>query len=74
MLKLGTNSYDLRTRALVMGILNRTKDSFYAPAATFELDALFARADQLVADGADLLDVGGVKAETRRSRIRSRRA
>ena len=45
-----------------MGILNRTHDSFYEPAATFDLDALFARADQLISDGADLLDIGGVKA------------
>lgn len=45
-----------------MGILNRTKDSFYEPAATFDLDAFYVRAERLVADGADLLDVGGVKA------------
>ncbi len=45
-----------------MGILNRTPDSFYDRGATFALDALLARAEQLVADGADLLDVGGVKA------------
>jgi dihydropteroate synthase len=45
-----------------MGILNRTKDSFYEPAATFDLDALFDRARRLVTDGADILDVGGVKA------------
>ena len=45
-----------------MGILNRTRDSFYEPAATFDLDALYARADRLVIEGADLLDVGGVKA------------
>jgi len=44
------------------GILNRTKDSFYEPAATFDLDALFERADKLVIEGADLLDIGGVKA------------
>jgi dihydropteroate synthase len=61
-LSLGTSNFDLTSRALVMGILNRTKDSFFGPAATFELDALYARADQLVSDGADLLDVGGVKA------------
>jgi dihydropteroate synthase len=59
---LGPARYDVTTRALVMGVLNRTADSFYAPAATFELDALYARADRLVADGADLLDVGGVRA------------
>ena len=61
-LSLGGRHFDLTRRALVMGILNRTPDSFYAPAATFELDAFFRRAEQLVADGADILDVGGVKA------------
>jgi dihydropteroate synthase len=61
-LSLGATTYDLTSRALVMGILNRTRDSFYEPAATFDLDALYARAEQLVIDGADLLDVGGVKA------------
>ena len=61
-LSLGNRRYDLSSRALVMGILNRTRDSFYEPAATFDLDALFARANQLVTEGADLLDIGGVKA------------
>ena len=61
-LTLGERTYDLRTRALVMGILNRTRDSFYSPAATFELDRFFARAERLVDEGADILDVGGVKA------------
>lgn len=61
-LALGETTYDVTSRALVMGILNRTKDSFFAPAATYELDALYARAAQLVREGADLLDVGGVKA------------
>ena len=61
-LAMGARTYDVTTRALVMGILNRTRDSFYAPAATFDLDALLTRADRLVAEGADLLDVGGVKA------------
>ncbi|MGH9020731.1 MAG: dihydropteroate synthase, partial [Acidimicrobiales bacterium] len=61
-LRLGGVRYDVTTRALVMGILNRTPDSFYEPAATFELDALFARAERLVDEGADLLDVGGVRA------------
>lgn len=45
-----------------MGILNRTPDSFFDAGATFSLDALLARADELVAQGADVLDVGGVKA------------
>jgi dihydropteroate synthase len=61
-LALGSRRVDVTHRAIVMGILNRTKDSFYEPAATFDLDAFYVRAERLVADGADLLDVGGVKA------------
>ncbi len=61
-LRLGPRVYDLTHRALVMGILNRTRDSFFSPAATFDLDAFLTRAETLVAEGADLLDVGGVKA------------
>jgi len=61
-LRLGDRTFDLATRALVMGILNRTPDSFYDKGATFSLDVLLARADELVTEGADILDVGGVKA------------
>jgi dihydropteroate synthase len=49
-------------RALVMGIVNRTPDSFYDGGATFALDALLTRVSTLVTEGADLIDVGGVKA------------
>ena len=45
-----------------MGILNRTPDSFFDRGATWDFDAFLANAAQLVADGADFLDVGGVKA------------
>jgi len=61
-LRIGDRSHDLTTRTLVMGILNRTPDSFFDKGETFALDALLARADRLVAEGADILDVGGVKA------------
>jgi dihydropteroate synthase len=61
-LALGDRVLDITHRALVMGILNRTPDSFYDRGATYVLDELLHRADALVADGADLLDIGGVKA------------
>ena len=61
-LVLGDRVLDITHRALVMGILNRTPDSFYDGGATYALDDLLRRADALVADGADILDVGGVKA------------
>lgn len=59
---LGDRQYDLRDSALVMGILNRTPDSFYDKGSTFTLDAFYRRAEQLIEDGADIVDVGGVKA------------
>jgi dihydropteroate synthase len=59
---MGDRTFDIRDRALVMGILNRTPDSFYDKGATYALDDLVRRAERLVDDGADLLDVGGVKA------------
>ena len=61
-LALGDRSYDLATRPLVMGILNRTPDSFFDKGATFSLSALLRRAQEISAEGADILDVGGVKA------------
>src|SRR5580658_10022745 len=62
LLELGGRRYDLSTRALVMGILNRTPDSFYDKGATWDWDAFWQRADQIVSEGADILDVGAVKA------------
>src|SRR4051794_17838868 len=45
-----------------MGILNRTTDSFFDKGEFFELDAMLRLAEHHLAEGADLLDVGGVKA------------
>src|SRR5207302_10136417 len=50
------------TRSLVMGIVNRTPDSFFDKGRYFDLDASLRLADQLVRAGADIIDVGGVKA------------
>jgi dihydropteroate synthase len=61
-LALGPRRYDVAHRALVMGILNRTPDSFYDRGDYYDFDAFLAKADQLADEGADLLDVGGVKA------------
>ena len=62
-LELGrSHRYDITYRAIVMGILNRTPDSFYDQGRYFAFDAFLARAEGLVSAGADFLDVGGVKA------------
>lgn len=62
LLRLGDRAHDVTCRALVMGILNRTPDSFYDRGEYWDLESFYRRAEQLVAAGADLLDVGGVKA------------
>ncbi len=49
-------------RALVMAIVNRTPDSFYDRGATYAEDAALAAVDRAVAEGADIVDIGGVKA------------
>lgn len=59
---LGEQCFDVTHRALVMGILNRTPDSFFDKGATWAFDAFLRQADAHVAAGADFLDVGGVKA------------
>lgn len=59
---LGPHRFDIRHRALVMGILNRTPDSFYDQGRYYDFDGFLAKAEQLVDEGADFLDVGGVKA------------
>jgi dihydropteroate synthase len=52
---------DLGVRVGVMGIVNRTPDSFYDRGATFAFDTALAHARRLVAEGADIVDVGGIK-------------
>jgi dihydropteroate synthase len=61
-LALGPRTYDITHRALVMGILNRTPDSFYDKGGYWDFDAFLNRAERLVEEGADLVDIGGVKA------------
>jgi dihydropteroate synthase len=46
----------------VMAIVNRTPDSFYDRGATFALPTALDRIDQVVAEGADIVDIGGVRA------------
>ncbi|MFW5473629.1 dihydropteroate synthase [Knoellia sp. CPCC 206450] len=59
--RLGRREFDARSR-LVMAIVNRTPDSFYDRGATWREDAAFDRVRQVVAQGADIVDIGGIKA------------
>jgi dihydropteroate synthase len=49
-------------RTLMMAIVNRTPDSFYDRGATWAEDAAMARVDRVVAEGAEIVDIGGIKA------------
>lgn len=46
-------------KPLVMGILNITSDSFYAGSRFQNMDAVLSKARQMIAEGADILDIGG---------------
>ena len=46
----------------VMAIVNRTPDSFYDNGATYDDAAALDRVAEVVAEGADIVDIGGVKA------------
>jgi dihydropteroate synthase len=45
-----------------MAIVNRTPDSFFDKGRTFGLEAALERVDQVVSEGAHIVDIGGVKA------------
>lgn len=46
------------TKPKVMGILNVTPDSFYKESRTFDKDAIAKRADQIIEEGGDIIDIG----------------
>jgi dihydropteroate synthase len=51
-----------RDRALIMAIVNRTPDSFYDHGSTFARDQALVAVERAVDEGADIIDIGGVKA------------
>ena len=60
-LRLGRHSFGPR-QLLVMAIVNRTPDSFFRPGDTWDEATAMERVHQVVADGADIVDIGGVPA------------
>jgi dihydropteroate synthase len=55
---LGRHTLDL-TQPRIMGVLNRTPDSFSDGGRYTAFDAALSRAESMVKEGADILDVGG---------------
>jgi dihydropteroate synthase len=60
-LRLGRQRFDEHA-TVVMAIVNRTRDSFYDQGATYAADAALERVRAVVDAGADMVDIGGVKA------------
>jgi dihydropteroate synthase len=50
------------SQPVIMAIVNRTPDSFYDRGATFEPGPALQRVDEVIAAGAEIVDIGGVKA------------
>ncbi|MET7690643.1 dihydropteroate synthase [Streptomyces sp. NPDC005483] len=61
MLRLGRREFDAH-EPVIMAIVNRTPDSFYDQGATFLDEPALARVEHAVAEGAAIIDIGGVKA------------
>lgn len=60
-LRLGNRTFE-DGDMVVMAVVNRTPDSFYDKGATFGLQAALDAVDRVVDEGADMVDIGGVKA------------
>ncbi|WP_436738777.1 dihydropteroate synthase [Streptomyces sp. BBFR102] len=61
MLRLGRREFGPH-EPVIMAIVNRTPDSFYDQGATFDDRPALERVDRAVAEGAAIVDIGGVKA------------
>lgn len=60
-LRLGRHSFT-DDATLMMAIVNRTPDSFYDKGATWAEDKAFERVALVVEQGAEIVDIGGIKA------------
>ncbi len=50
---------DLRHATSIIGVLNRTEDSYVATSRVAHLDSVLALAQQYIDEGADILEIGG---------------
>jgi len=57
--KLARRSLPYGERTLVMGVLNVTPDSFSDGGQFFSFDQAIAQAEQMISEGADIIDIGG---------------
>ena len=55
----GQYRLNLKKRTHIMGILNITPDSFYKESRVISVNTALKRADKMIREGADILDIGG---------------
>lgn len=58
-MKIGNREFDVKNRTYIMGILNVTPDSFSDGGRFNRLDEALRHAEEMVRDGADIVDIGG---------------
>ena len=58
-MKIGNREFEFGKKVYVMGILNVTPDSFSDGGQFFQAEQAVRQAQQMIADGADLIDIGG---------------
>ena len=65
--RIGGKDFDFASRTYVMGVLNVTPDSFSDGGRYVTVEAALAHAMAMIADGADIIDVGGESTRPRGS-------
>jgi dihydropteroate synthase len=59
-LRIAKKEFDLKEEAVIMGILNATRDSFFDGGEYYDFDDACRRADKIVSEGAHIIDIGGM--------------
>lgn len=58
-MKIGKREFDVNQKTYIMGILNVTPDSFSDGGKYNRMDAALRHAEEMIRDGADIVDIGG---------------
>ncbi|MGN1306150.1 MAG: dihydropteroate synthase [Faecousia sp.] len=58
-MKIGNREFDVKHKTYIMGILNVTPDSFSDGGRFNRMDAALCHAEEMIRDGADIVDIGG---------------
>ena len=58
-MKIGNSEFEIGKHTYIMGILNVTPDSFSDGGKFDRLDAALKQTERMIAEGADIIDIGG---------------